>query len=43
MLNKHFALLGTTGSGKSSGLAVILHQILAARPHLRIFLLDGHK
>ena len=37
MLNKHFALLGTTGSGKSSGLAVILHRDprgAAAAPHL---------
>ena len=42
MLNKHFAVLGTTGVGKSSGVALILQQILAARPNLRIFLLDGH-
>jgi uncharacterized protein len=42
MLNKHFALLGTTGVGKSSGLSLILQQILEARPQLRIFLLDGH-
>ena len=42
MLSKHFAVLGTTGVGKSSGVAVILRKILAARPELRIFLLDGH-
>jgi DNA helicase HerA-like ATPase len=42
MLRKHFAVLGTTGVGKSSGVAVVLQQILAARPDLRIFLLDGH-
>jgi DNA helicase HerA-like ATPase len=42
MLSKHFAVLGTTGVGKSSGVAVILRQILQARPDLRIFLLDGH-
>jgi hypothetical protein len=42
MLNKHFAILGTTGVGKSSGVALILQQILAARPNLRLFLLDGH-
>jgi len=42
MLSKHFAVLGTTGVGKSSGVAVILQQILEARPDLRIFLLDGH-
>ena len=42
MLSKHFAVLGTTGVGKSSGVAVILGQVLEARPDLRIFLLDGH-
>ena len=42
MLNKHFAILGTTGVGKSSGVALILQQILEARPNLRLFLLDGH-
>src|SRR5262245_40155927 len=35
MLRKHFAVLGTTGVGKSSGVAVILQQILEARPSLR--------
>jgi DNA helicase HerA-like ATPase len=42
LLNKHFAILGTTGVGKSSGVAVILRQILAARSDLRIFLVDPH-
>lgn len=42
MLTKHFAVLGTTGVGKSSGVALILQQILAKRPDLRIFLLDAH-
>ena len=42
MLSKHFAILGTTGVGKSSGVALILRQILDARPNLRLFLLDGH-
>jgi len=42
MLSKHFAVLGTTGVGKSSGVALILRQILEARPNLRLFLLDGH-
>jgi len=42
MINKHFAILGSTGVGKSSGLASLLRQILAARPDLRIFLLDAH-
>ncbi|MFI5015105.1 MAG: ATP-binding protein, partial [Hyphomicrobiales bacterium] len=42
LLSKHFAVLGTTGVGKSSAVAVILREILDARPDLRIFLLDGH-
>ncbi len=42
MLNKHFAVLGSTGVGKSSGVAVILNAVLDAAPNMRIFLLDGH-
>src|SRR5262249_37494435 len=42
MLCKHFAVLGTTGVGKSSGVAVILTKIREERPNLRLFLLDGH-
>ncbi|HEY0234895.1 MAG TPA: DUF87 domain-containing protein, partial [Afipia sp.] len=42
MLNKHFALLGSTGVGKSSGVSLLLNEILRARPNLRVFLLDVH-
>jgi uncharacterized protein len=42
LLSKHFAILGTTGVGKSSGIAIILQQILAMGRNLRIFLLDPH-
>ena len=42
MLSKHFAVLGTTGVGKSSAVTLLLHQILAARPDLRVLLLDVH-
>ena len=42
MLSKHFAVLGTTGVGKSSAVALILQQILKVRPDLRLFLLDVH-
>ncbi len=42
MLNKHFAVLGSTGVGKSSGVAVILNAVMDAAPNVRIFLLDGH-
>ncbi len=42
LVGKHFAVLGTTGVGKSSGVAIILQRILEARPNLRIFLIDPH-
>ena len=42
MLSKHFAVLGSTGVGKSSGVAHILLQTMLARPDLRIFLIDAH-
>jgi len=42
LLAKHFAILGSTGVGKSSGVAVLINAILEARPDLRVFLLDGH-
>jgi hypothetical protein len=42
MLSKHFAVLGTTGVGKSSAVALLLHQILDVRPDLRVLLLDVH-
>jgi DNA helicase HerA-like ATPase len=42
MLNKHFAVLGSTGVGKSSSVSLLLNEILRARPRLRIFLLDVH-
>ncbi len=42
MLSKHFAVLGTSGVGKSSGIVIILQQVLEMRADLRIFLLDVH-
>lgn len=42
LISKHFAILGSTGVGKSSGVTVILEEILRARPDVRVFLLDGH-
>ena len=42
MVRKHFAILGTTGVGKSSGVVLILQEIMQARPELRIFLIDPH-
>jgi uncharacterized protein len=42
LVNRHFAIVGTTGVGKSSGVAIILRKILDVRPNLRIFLVDPH-
>ncbi|MBX9772915.1 MAG: DUF87 domain-containing protein [Xanthobacteraceae bacterium] len=42
MVGKHFAVLGTTGVGKSSGVAIILNELQRSRPDLRIFLVDPH-
>lgn len=42
LLQKHFAILGTAGVGKSSGVALILRQVLQKKPNLRVFLIDPH-
>ena len=40
LLGKHFAILGTTGSGKSCATTLILKSILAEYPHGHIVLLE---
>ena len=42
MLGKHFAMLGTTGTGKSCALTLILKRILEQNPGAHILLLDPH-
>jgi DNA helicase HerA-like ATPase len=42
LLGKHFAVLGTTGSGKSCAVTVILKSLLRENPHARMLLLDPH-
>jgi DNA helicase HerA-like ATPase len=42
MVRKHFAVFGTTGVGKSSGVALLIREILDARGDLRVFLIDPH-
>lgn len=42
LVRKHFAVLGSTGAGKSSATALILGDIMAAAPDLRILLIDPH-
>ncbi len=42
MLGKHFALLGSTGTGKSTSAALILHRICQAAPDGHIVMIDPH-
>ncbi len=42
LLAGHFAVLGTTGSGKSCAVTVILSAILANHPNAHIIVLDPH-
>jgi hypothetical protein len=42
LIGKHFAILGTTGSGKSCSVALILNAIIEQYPHAHIILLDPH-
>ncbi len=42
LLGKHFAMLGTTGSGKSCAVALILRQILQEHQNGHVVLLDPH-
>jgi uncharacterized protein len=43
MLGKHFAILGSTGTGKSCTVALILHRILEKCPQAHVLLLDIHR
>ncbi|MDX3925198.1 MAG: DUF87 domain-containing protein [Shinella sp.] len=42
MLEKHFAVVGTTGVGKSTAVALLLHKAIQADPKLRVLILDPH-
>jgi DNA helicase HerA-like ATPase len=42
LLSKHFAILGTTGVGKSTAVSLLLHEILEKGANLRVFLIDPH-
>ena len=42
LLGKHLAILGTTGSGKSCAVALILQAVLRARANGHVVLLDPH-
>jgi len=42
MLGKHFALLGSTGTGKSTSAALILHRICETAPEGHVLMIDPH-
>ncbi len=42
LLSKHFALLGSTGTGKSTTTAMLLHRIIEKAPNGHIVMLDPH-
>ncbi|MCX7341226.1 MAG: ATP-binding protein [Hyphomicrobiales bacterium] len=42
MLRCHFAVVGTTGVGKSSAVAMLLREAVAKKPNLRVLVLDPH-
>ena len=41
-LNRHFAVVGTTGVGKSSAVSLLLRKAIAERPDLRVLIMDPH-
>lgn len=43
LLGKHFAILGTTGTGKSCTVALLLRRILEHNPQGHVLLLDVHR
>ncbi|MGE3871525.1 MAG: ATP-binding protein [Parvibaculaceae bacterium] len=43
LLGKHFAVLGTTGTGKSCSVALILRRIIEKNPQAHVVLLDVHR
>jgi DNA helicase HerA-like ATPase len=42
MLAKHFAVVGSTGVGKSTAVSLLLHKAIASDPKLRVLILDPH-
>ncbi|MBN9139001.1 ATP-binding protein [Phyllobacterium sp.] len=42
LISRHFAVLGSTGVGKSSAVTLLLRKIISQRPDLRILILDPH-
>jgi DNA helicase HerA-like ATPase len=41
-LARHFAIVGTTGVGKSTAVSLLMRKAIEARPDLRVLILDPH-
>ena len=41
-LDRHFAVVGSTGVGKSTAVSLLLHKSIEVRPNLRVLILDPH-
>lgn len=42
MLKRHFAIVGTTGVGKSTSVSIVVRKAVEARPDLRVVMVDPH-
>jgi hypothetical protein len=42
LTSRHFALVGSTGVGKSTAVSMLLKQCIRTQPHLRIIIADPH-
>jgi DNA helicase HerA-like ATPase len=42
LLDRHFAIVGTTGVGKSTAVSLLLNKAIQACPDLRVLILDPH-
>jgi len=42
LLSRHFAVVGSTGVGKSTSVTLMLRKIVEERPEIRVLLLDPH-
>ena len=42
LVSRHFAVVGTTGTGKSTTVSLILSKIVSAKPDQRILVIDPH-
>jgi DNA helicase HerA-like ATPase len=42
LISRHFAVVGTTGVGKSTAVTLLLRKIVETRPDVRILILDPH-